>query len=118
MTQETQYATAMLSLAREEHRLDPTGKPIPMYGVQYPDNVMKGTAHLAEIGGVVWKDKSPQARKVATDLGYTSTSNCMAMFRECIADGLVHADAVTGRLTCTVKGLRAVEEWEDELDGW
>jgi hypothetical protein len=79
---------------------------------------MKGVQHLADIGGVEWIDRSQKARIVADALGYTSVSNCAAMFRECISEGLVIGNALTERLSVTDYGYEQLDAWEDAQDGW
>ena len=116
--QQSQLGADMLALSKYEGKVDDLGELVLMYGVKYADNVMKGCGYLADNGGCKWQDNGPLARKVADDLGYTSVSNCAAMWRDAISNKLVIASVKCdeGWFELTNKGWTELDKWEKRDD--
>ena len=103
-----------VALNIKEQWLDTKGNPQPEDGVRYDDNVMKGVQYVVDEGSVQYLDKGPLARSLADTLGYVSASNCTAMVRECIKNGLLsaHMDGSVGVLAHTEYGREQLARWE------
>lgn len=82
---------ALLALSRSEGHLDSMNRPILTEGFRYDTNLMTLTAHIADEGGIPYRDRGPIARKLATHLGYVSVANMMACVREGVSQGLLSA---------------------------
>lgn len=82
---------ALLALSRSEKHIDSMNRPILTEGFRYDTNLMTLTAHIADEGGIPYRDRGPIARKLATQLGYVSVANMMACVREGVSQGLLSA---------------------------
>jgi hypothetical protein len=130
---------ALLSLSQKEGYLDSKYRPILTEGFRYERSVMKGVQYVADEGGTYWHDYTEQkphapdpnqitldldmvepthdeqvARVIADQLGYTSVSNCMAMFREAVDQELLDGSVRDGRerLSCNDYSYEMLDLWE------
>ena len=135
---ETALRSAWIAMNIAEKHLDTKGIPQPQDGVRFNDNIMEGVQYVHNEGRVEWLDVKPgpsihdsplqssfdlnvapvehttAARLVSDILGYESVSNCAAMWRECVSDGLLSSSVSdgTGWLSCTEYGIEQLYRWE------
>lgn len=131
---------ALLRLSQKEGYLDSNHRPILVDGFRYERSVMKGVQYVADEGGTYWHDYTEKktraidpnqitldldlvdttqdeqvARVIADHLGYTSVSNCMAMFREAVdqelLDGSIRDDNREW-LSVSDYGWEILDMWE------
>lgn len=130
---------ALLHMSVKEGYLDTKHRPILTEGFRYERSVMKGVQYVADEGGTYWHDYTERkpytpdpnqitldldlvdetkdeqvARVIADHLGYTSVSNCMAMFREAVDQELLDGSIRDGRewLMCNDYSYEMLELWE------
>ena len=94
--------------------LDMLGQPQPMDGVRHEEHVMQGVQYIADNGGVKWNDRAVSRQGIVSDLGYASTSNCMAMIREAEHEGLITVSIRGGEgwTSVTDYGYSQLDRWE------